>query len=180
VGAKHGYKCVNWPEAKPLRKISKLTDPRPPGGLDSRTRELGAKLAIAQSGLPSSPGTMTIFPNPTSLKKAKGQITCWSWQLTAWGTRREPVLSAVQRMTIYIHTKVNLQRNPGRLRMESWVLRSWTMSPEHPQPTAERERGEWTNSKATPVQKNYTIYIYIYIQYINLFLLNPNNIPPPK
>lgn len=31
----------------------------------------------------------------------------------------------------------------------------------------------------TPVQKNYTIYIYIYIQYINLFPLRPTSTPPP-
>lgn len=30
-----------------------------------------------------------------------------------------------------------------------------------------------------PVQKIYTIYIYIYIQYINLFLLDPVPRPPP-
>lgn len=32
---------------------------------------------------------------------------------------------------------------------------------------------------STPVQKNYTIYIYIYVQYINLFLLSPSNKHPP-
>lgn len=31
-----------------------------------------------------------------------------------------------------------------------------------------------------PVQKNYTIYIYIYIQYINLFPLNPSSTPLPN
>lgn len=49
-------------------------------------------------------------------------------------------------------------------------------------PQQEQGRG-WNKQTAmpTPVQKNYTIYIYIYVQYINLFLLSPSNkhLPPP-
>ena len=41
-----------------------------------------------------------------------------------------------------------------------------------------REReGNKQIAMPTPVQKNYTIYIYIYIQYINLFLLSPRKPP---
>lgn len=47
--------------------------------------------------------------------------------------------------------------------------------------SGEREGNKQT-VMPTLVQKNYTIYIYIYIQYINLFLLNPNEtlLPPTK
>ena len=37
--------------------------------------------------------------------------------------------------------------------------------------------GNKQTAMPTPVQKNYTIYIYIYIQYINLFFLSPSKPP---
>lgn len=41
------------------------------------------------------------------------------------------------------------------------------------------ERGRKQTAMPTPVQKNYTIYIYIYIQYINLCLSPNKTLPPP-
>lgn len=96
-------------------------------------------------------------------------------------TRMEPVASAKQPQSSCQYThKGRPPWNLGGERIESLVLKSWTVSPEHPQHTIGRGRGRKPTAMPTPVQKNYTIYIYIYIQYINLFLLSPNNAPPPN
>lgn len=73
------------------------------------------------------------------------------------------------------------KQNAGGLGAQPWVVGSWAVWPELPYP----EQGEGGNKQTAmpmPVQKNYTIYIYIYIQYINLFLLSPATPPshPPQ
>lgn len=134
-------------------------------------------ISLAPGATPASPPTQAPLRRPTAM---------WLANLDSYGVGRLPpptkkdwgCLQYNHRAPIQVHTGSVSKQNAGGLGTQPWVLGSRAVWPELPHP----EQGEGGNKQTAmpmPVQKNYTIYIYIYIQYINLFLLSPATPPSP-
>lgn len=146
------------------------TESGPPGGLDGLTT-WALEDGTCEGYRPPSRGHSHCPAMSTpSLEKVNRQVTCRSdshgrrWPLP-------PTRKDTHGVCTVITVEFRLARD-GVLGSREWGCVSGALTAQ----SREREENKQI-AMPTPVQKNYTIYIYIYIQYINLFLLSPRKLP---